>query len=111
MLEGDNLLGGPTNFACRSECLEKFDHNLKLCMDTEFYHRMRYKYGSPFIIDEVLVSHREHTNRISHNITYDITIEIEGKSWNMIQSELDYIQEKHMDFCNMDERKYPDEEL
>jgi glycosyltransferase involved in cell wall biosynthesis len=109
MLEGDNLLGGPTNFACKKDYLEEFDDNLKLCMDTEFYHRMRYNHGFPLIIQEVLVSHREHNNRISKNLEYDIFIEIENKSWDMIQSELDYIQNKHSEFCEMDERKYPDE--
>ena len=111
MLEGDNLLGGPTNFACKREYLEEFDDNLKLCMDTEFYHRMRYKHGFPYIIEDVLVSHREHNNRISQNLNYDITIQTESKSWSMIQSELDYIQTKHKQFCDMDDRKYPDEEI
>lgn len=111
MLEGDNLLGGPTNFACKREYLEEFDYNIKLCMDTEFYHRMRCNHGFPLIIEDILVSHREHDNRISKNLEYDIVIEIENKSWNMIQSELDYIQTKHQEFCEMDERKYPDEIL
>ena len=109
MLEGDNLLGGPTNFACKREYLEEFDDNLKLCMDTEFYHRMRYNHGFPLIIEDILVSHREHNNRISKNLEYDIIIEIENKSWSMIQSELDYIQNKHQEFCDMEDRKYPDE--
>lgn len=109
MLEGDNLLGGPTNFACKREYLEEFDYNIRLCMDTEFYHRMRYNHGAPLIIEDILVSHREHGNRISKNLKYDIVIELENKSWDMIQSELDYIQTKHQEFCEMDDRKYPDE--
>lgn len=109
MLEGDNLLGGPTNFACKKESIEKFDDNLKLCMDTEFYHRMRYNHGNPLIISDILVSHREHSNRISNNLKYDIVIETESRSWEMIQSELDYIQSKHEEFCEQNDRRYPDE--
>ena len=109
MLEGRNLLGSPSCVALLSEVRLYLDTNLKLLVDTEFYHRMRYEYGMPEIISDILIANREHENRTSASgIQYDAFIEHPEGGWLINQEELDYIESKHKEFCR-GERKYPDE--
>jgi glycosyltransferase involved in cell wall biosynthesis len=105
MLEGRNLLGSPSCVSFLTEKFERFDEKLQLLMDTDFYHRMRYNHGMPFIIDEYLISNREHHNRISSsNVKYDKQIKHSEGSWMVNEEELNYITEKHKNTKN-----YPDE--
>jgi hypothetical protein len=105
MLEGRNLLGSPSCVSFLTEKFERFDENLQLLMDTDFYHRMRYNHGVPYIIEDYLTSNREHPNRISSsNISYDKVIEHPEGSWMVNEKELNYITEKHKNT-----RNYPDE--
>jgi glycosyltransferase involved in cell wall biosynthesis len=105
MLEGRNLLGSPSCVSFLTEKFERFDEKLQLLMDTDFYHRMRYNHGMPFIIDEYLISNREHHNRISSsNVKYDKQIKHPEGSWMVNEEELNYITEKHKNTKN-----YPDE--
>lgn len=104
-LEGRNLLGSPSCVSFLTEKFEKFDEKLKLLMDTDFYHRMRYNHGMPFIIEDYLISNREHNSRISSSgIKYDKIIQHDEDSWAVNGEELNYILEK-----NKDTRNYPDE--
>jgi glycosyltransferase involved in cell wall biosynthesis len=107
LLQGNNLMGNPTNLSFVNEDNEYFDQSLDLCYDHEYYHRMRMRYGMPHIIPDTLVSTREHPNRSSQKVPYDIQCTYEGWCWDMIQSELDYIQKKHSEFCETN--RYPDE--
>lgn len=105
MLEGRNLLGSPSCVSFLTNKFVGFDEKLRLLMDTDFYHRMRYSYGMPFIIDEYLISNREHSNRISSsNVTYNKIIEHPEGSWMVNEEELNYVLEK-----NKNTRNYPDE--
>lgn len=105
MLEGRNLLGSPSCVSFLTDKFEKFDEKLQLLMDTDFYHRMRYEHGMPTIIEDYLISNREHCNRISSsNIKYDKVIEHSEGSWMVNENELNYVLEK-----NKDTRDYPDE--
>lgn len=105
MLEGRNLLGSPSCVSFLTEKFERFDENLQLLMDTDFYHRMRYNHGLPYIIEDCLTSNREHPNRISSfNVSYDKVIEHPEGSWMVNEKELNYITEKHKN-----NRNYPDE--
>lgn len=105
MLEGRNLLGSPSCVSFLTDKFEKFDEKLKLLMDTEFYHRMRCNHGMPYIIDDYLISNREHPNRISSsNVLYDKVIEHPEGSWMVNKDELNYVLEK-----NKNNRVYPDE--
>ena len=45
MLEGRNLLGSPSCLALLNESKMYLDTNIKLLVDTEFYHRMRIDHG------------------------------------------------------------------
>lgn len=105
MLEGRNLLGSPSCVSFLTEKFEKFDEQLQLLMDTDFYHRMRYNHRLPFIIKEYLISNREHNHRVSSsNINYDKIIDHPNGSWMVNSEELEYVIEK-----NKNTRNYPDE--
>lgn len=109
MLEGRNLLSSPSVVSFLNTSKQHFDENLKLLLDTEFYHRMRWENGMPHIIEDTLVANRDHDNRISSHQTsqYDALIEHPEGSWMVNRTEYHYVQTKHKDFCM--NRKYPDE--
>jgi glycosyltransferase involved in cell wall biosynthesis len=98
LLVGNNLLGSPSNITIRNKDIEYFDTNVETSMDHEWYHRLRMKYGMPLIINDVLTTSRQHTNNTTSKLNFDIIIEGDGSAWQFIQSELEYLQEKHADF-------------
>lgn len=105
MLEGRNLLGSPSCVSFLTEKFVRFDEKLVLLMDTDFYHRMRYEHGIPFIIEDCLISNREHVNRVSSfSIQYDHMIEHPEGNWMVNLEELKYVIQK-----NKDLRDYPNE--
>jgi glycosyltransferase involved in cell wall biosynthesis len=108
-LEGRNLLSSPSVVSFLNDCKVNFDLNLKLLLDTDFYHRMRWNNGLPNIIPDILVANRDHDNRISSQATsqYDCVVEHPEGGWMMNSKELKYIQEKYSEFIQT--RKYPDE--
>lgn len=109
MLEGRNLLSSPSVVSFLNKSKVYFDEKLKLFLDTEFYHRMRWKNGMPNIIPEVLVANRDHDDRISsqQNSQYDAYFHHEEGSWMVNSKEIEYIYEKHSNFIK--DRRYPDE--
>jgi len=109
LLVGNNLLGAPTNITIRNDSKLDFDTNITMGIDIEWYHRLRMNYGLPYMLNDVLVTSRIRDNRVSAKTSsqYDIVIEGDGSSWQFIQSELEYIQNKHKDF--FDNWEYPDE--
>lgn len=109
MLEGRNLLSSPSVVSFLNSSKQHFDENLKLLLDTDFYHRMRWENGMPHFIKEVLVANRDHDNRISSHQTsqYDAVIEHPEGNWMINRSEYHYVQNKYKNFCV--NRKYPDE--
>ena len=108
-LEGNNHLSSPTVVSFLNECKMEFDPNLKLLLDVDFYHRMRWKYGLPNIIPEVLVANRDHDDRISSDATsqYDCVVEHPDGNWMMNSKELCYVTAKYPEFIISS--KYPDE--
>lgn len=109
MLEGRNLLSSPSVVSFLNISKEYFDENLKLLLDTDFYHRMRWENGPPHIIEEFLVANRDHDDRISSHQTskYDAVMEHPEGNWMINTEEFHYIQNKHSEFVK--NRKYPDE--
>lgn len=95
LLEGQNFMGGPSIVAMKKESIQYFDPNCKMLMDTEFYHRMRYNYGMPTIIEDILVCSREGDYRISANLDLDILCEHPDGSWEANSQELNYVTNKH----------------
>ena len=108
VLEGRNLLGSPSCVAILNKTKMYLDTNLKLLVDTEFYHRMRIENGMPYIIPDILIANREHDDRTSNNIQYDTRIDHPEGSWLVDSKELDYLMVKHKNFF-INEKKYPDE--
>lgn len=106
MLEGRNLLGNPSGVSFLTDKFEGFDEKLDLLLDTDFYHRMRYNHGMPYILEDILTSNREHGDRMSSGAvcTYDARIEHPEGGWLVNKKELEYVLEK-----NKDTREYPDE--
>ena len=105
MLEGRNYLGNPSGVSFLTEKFEGFDEKLDLLLDTDFYHRMRYNHGMPYIIEDILTSNLEHDNRLSSSgINYNARIEHPEGGWLVNREELEYVLEK-----NKDTREYPDE--
>ena len=108
VLEGRNLLGSPSCVAILNENKTYLDTNLKLLVDTEFYHRMRIENGIPYIISDILIANREHDDRTSNNIQYDTRIDHPEGSWLVDSKELEYLMVKHKNFF-INGKKYPDE--
>ncbi len=108
-LEGRNLLSSPTVVSFLNKCKLKFDTNLKLLLDVDFYHRMRWKHGMPHLISDVLVANRDHDDRISSDSTsqYDMVVQHPTGGWMMNRRELMYIRGKYPNF--FDHYNYPDE--
>ena len=100
LLVGNNLLGAPTNITIRRDSKVDFDTNITMGIDHEWYHQLRMKYGMPYMLDDVVVTSRIRNDRVSAQAAsqYNIVIEGDGSSWQFIQSELEYLQEKHKDF-------------
>ena len=102
-----NLLSAPSNLSFRKDCKQHFDTNVKHFLDTEFYHRMRWKYGMPDFISGTLIANRENNNRVGTS-GCDMLFEHPEGGWMVNSKELEYIREKHKDFYD-NGRKYPDE--
>jgi glycosyltransferase involved in cell wall biosynthesis len=98
LLIGNNLLGCPTNVTIRNQNIEYFDTKVETSMDHEWYHRLRMKHGMPLIIEDVLTTSRQHNSSTTSKLNFDIVVEGDGCSWQFIQNELEYLQEKHKDF-------------
>ena len=108
-LEGNNHLSSPSVVSFLNECKMEFDHELKLLLDVDFYHRMRWEHGMPNFIWPVLVANREHDERISSHATskYDCVVEHPEGNWMMNRRELEYVKNKYPEFMKI--KKYPDE--
>ena len=108
-LEGNNHLSSPSVVSFLNECKMEFDHELKLLLDVDFYHRMRCEHGMPNFIWPVLVANREHDERISSHATsnYDCVVEHPEGNWMMNRRELEYVRNKYPEFMKI--KKYPDE--
>ena len=97
-LIGNNLLGCPSNVSIRNIDVPDYDPNLHMSMDVEWYHRIRMSHGMPIIIDDVLTTSRIHNNSTTSKINLDFVIETEEGSWENVQSEINYLNEKYKDF-------------
>lgn len=98
LLVGNNLLGSPSNITIKNKDIEYFDNNIQTSMDHEWYHRLRMKFGMPTILQDILITSRQHLNNVTSNLNFDIVIEGDDSAWQFIQSELEYLQKKHTNF-------------
>jgi glycosyltransferase involved in cell wall biosynthesis len=98
LLIGRNLLGSPSCCSMLNTLKEEMDENLSLLIDTDLYYRLAQKLGKPQIIEDILIANREHSDRVSSNINYDIQIQHPEGGWLMNKQEYDYVTNKHNKF-------------
>jgi glycosyltransferase involved in cell wall biosynthesis len=77
ILYGVNTISSPSVLAFRNKDIEFFDENLTMLMDVEYYYRLYKRFGHPHIINDTLISNRQHPNQISNRYDKNINDEIE----------------------------------
>lgn len=72
-LEGVNTISSPSVLSIRKECIKevKFDDNLVMLMDCDYYYNCNKKFGKPIFLNDILVSNRIHQNQISQQYMID----------------------------------------
>lgn len=67
LLDGENTLGSPSTVAARRVLFDtiQFDEKLVMLMDCEFLYHAKKVFGLPYICDDMLVTSRVHSDRIS----------------------------------------------
>ena len=90
ILNGVNTISSPSVLATRREVFEKvkFDPNLVMMMDCEFYYHVKEIYGDPVYYHDVLVSNRVHNDQIS-------SMYLKEDYQKKFNSELLYCKKKH----------------
>lgn len=91
ILKGINTIGSPSSLAIKREVFDnvKFDENLVMMMDCDFYYRVKQVYGNPIYLNDVLVTNRVHSQQISQQFYSDI------KYKDNIQKEIQYCLDKN----------------
>ena len=66
ILEGKNTISSPSVLSIKRECFDKvkFDKNLVMMMDCDYYYNLRENFGDPIFLDDVLITNRIHQNQI-----------------------------------------------
>ena len=79
ILNGVNTISSPSVVAFRKKVFDKvkFDINLKMMMDCEFYHNLKCNFGDPVYLNDILVTNRIHRDQISKNYDGSLVEEIE----------------------------------
>ena len=85
IIEGVNSISSPSVLSMRKECFDKvrFDEKLVMMMDCDYYYNLKFNFGEPIYLDDVLITNRVHQNQISS--TYD----------KNIKDEIDYCLDKY----------------
>lgn len=65
LLEGVNSISSPSVLAFRNENIELFDENLTMLMDVDYYYRMGDRYKLLVVIEDCLITNRQHENQIT----------------------------------------------
>lgn len=70
IIEGVNTISSPSVLCARRKIFEeiKFDSNLVMLMDCEFYFSVKEKFGYPLYYHDVLVTNRVHIDQISNKL-------------------------------------------
>jgi hypothetical protein len=77
ILYGVNTISSPSVLAFRNKNIDFFDENLTMLMDVEYYYRLYQRFGPPCIINDILISNRQHPDQISSRYDKNINDEIE----------------------------------
>jgi glycosyltransferase involved in cell wall biosynthesis len=94
ILKGINTVGSPSSLAIKREVFQKvkFDENLVMMMDCDFYYHIKEIYGNPIYLNDILVSNRVHSKQISQQLYHNDNYE------EKIQKEINYCIQKYN--CN-----------
>lgn len=94
ILKGINTVGSPSSLAIKREVFQKvkFDENLVMMMDCDFYYHIKEIYGNPIYLNDILVSNRVHSKQISQQLYGSDNYE------EKIQKEINYCIQKYN--CN-----------
>jgi hypothetical protein len=84
-----NTISSPSVCAVLREYVEKFDENVRMLLDTDFYYRMYYLHGEPIYLNDVKISNREHSNRIGETLLSDQSYP------QILKKEIDYVYAKN----------------
>lgn len=91
IIKGINTIGSPSVLSARREVFgkNKFDTNLVMMMDCDFYYNLKKTYGDPVYYNDVLVTNRVHEHQISQKF-------YSQKKYNEnFQKEINYCLKKH----------------
>lgn len=90
IIRGVNTIGSPSVLSARKEVFEKnkFDTNLVMLMDCDFYCNLKKTYGDPVYYDDVLITNRVHEHQISQKF-YS-----QKEYRNNLQNEINYCLNK-----------------
>lgn len=77
LLDGVNTISSPSVLAFRNSNIEFFDENLTMLMDVEYYYRMGKKHKLLVVIEDCLITNRQHDNQISSRYSESLEKEIE----------------------------------
>ncbi|MFZ9376878.1 MAG: glycosyltransferase family 2 protein, partial [Candidatus Fonsibacter ubiquis] len=85
----NNTFSSPSTISVLRDYVEYFDENLKMLMDTDFYYRMFHIHGEPIYLNDVKISNREHSQRISDNMQLKSDYQIN------LKKEIDHVYNKN----------------
>jgi len=73
IIKGINTVGSPSSLSFKKEVFKevKFDENLFMMMDCDFYYFLKWEYGDPFYLNDILITNRVHKNQISQKFYVD----------------------------------------
>lgn len=89
LLRGINTISSPSVLAFKNTVTEKFDINLTMLMDCEYYYRLMKVYDQPVYLNQTLITNRIHSNQISSR--YNSEESAEQKT----NAEINYCLSKH----------------
>jgi len=77
ILQGVNTISSPSVLSIRKEVFEKvkFDTDLVMMMDCDYYYHVREEFGEPIYLHDILITNRVHMNQVS--LMYDKNLQDE----------------------------------
>lgn len=89
VIKGVNTISSPSVLSLSKNIIEKFDTNLTMMMDCEYYYNLFQKYGDPIYLNEIHITNRIHEKQISSKYIEDVNYE---KKFN---EEINYCLKKY----------------
>ena len=84
-----NTISSPSVCSVLKKYVEKFDENVRMLLDTDFYYRMYYLHGEPIYLNDVKISNREHIDRVGETL-------LTNKDYpQILKKEIDYVYAKN----------------